>query len=167
MKGEGNDNGNFVWAVSVAGGSSQEGSLIDLSPEELANATAVQLENNSVCRRVVNILDEPNDVERVSATPSQEYWQEEDPRTYANCPENNGLHGSSVPDPFDTSRVFSNSSQSRYYSQVTPDLPMNSYFPSEANHQQQVIISNSYLCHPTNKCLYLTCLFNYTLVSIN
>lgn len=58
----------------------------------------------------------------------QEYssWpaMEDDPRTYANCPPSNGAaimpH---EPDPFDTSRVFANPSQSRYYSQVTPDLP--------------------------------------------
>ncbi|OXU26922.1 hypothetical protein TSAR_005569 [Trichomalopsis sarcophagae] len=122
--------------TSIARGNSQEGTLIDLSPEELANAAALaaaQVENGSTaCRRVVNILDEPIDAERAMAGAIQpEYWPEEDPRTYANCPENNGVAAagpSSMPDPFDTSRVFTNPPQSRYYSQVTPDLPPNNYY---------------------------------------
>ncbi|XP_033207300.1 activated CDC42 kinase 1 isoform X1 [Belonocnema kinseyi] len=98
-------------------GTSQEGSLIDLSPEELANAATLSSQSETACRRVVNILDEPIEVERAQ----QDYWQEDDPRTYANFPGNED-HQDSQPDPFDTSRVFVNPSQSRYYSAVTPDI---------------------------------------------
>lgn len=94
---------------------SQEGSLIDLSPEELANAAALSSQSDTACRRVVNILDEPIDAER-----AQDYWQDDDP-TYANVA-GNGEQQDPQPDPFDTSRVFTNSTQSRYYSDVTPDI---------------------------------------------
>lgn len=98
-------------------GTSQEGSLIDLSPEELANAAALSSQSETACRRVINILDEPIEVERAQ----QDYWQKNDPRTYFNFP-GNGEHQDSQPDPFDTSRVFVNPPQSRYYSAVTPDI---------------------------------------------
>ncbi|XP_058805113.1 activated Cdc42 kinase Ack [Phymastichus coffea] len=116
-------------STAVAGSSNQEGTLIDLSPEELANVAAVaSSQSDAACyRRVVNILDEPIDVER---SMPQEYWpptQEDDPRTYANYPESDGSAILPLgPDPFDTSRVFTNPPQSRYYSQVTPDLPLSS-----------------------------------------
>ncbi|KAK0175437.1 hypothetical protein PV327_009188 [Microctonus hyperodae] len=90
----------------------QEGSLIDLSPEELAiNAS---LRSDTTCRRVVNILDEPIDA---STAPQDDNWQEGDPRVYANFPGSN----SSQSDPFDTSRVFINPPHSRYYSHVPTD----------------------------------------------
>lgn len=90
---------------------SQEGTLIDLSPEELANAAAM-VAHQSDSARVVNIIDEPIDM---SDKNPQNYWPEDpDLRTYANCPE----AAAAVQDPFDTSQVFS----SRYYSQVAPEL---------------------------------------------
>ncbi|XP_043466888.1 serine/threonine-protein kinase par-1 [Leptopilina heterotoma] len=107
---------------------SQEGSLIDLSPEELANAVALTCPSDTACRRVVNILDEPIDVERGS----QNCWQDDDP-TYVNVAENGG-HQDSQPDPFDTSRVFANSTQSRYYSDVTPDIA--SHYLKSSQQQQ-------------------------------
>ncbi|XP_031850156.1 activated Cdc42 kinase isoform X2 [Nomia melanderi] len=58
-------------------GGSQEGSLIDLSPEEMVN-TSVAQSDTACCRVVNNILDEPiDDLER-----QQTSWQEDDPRTY-------------------------------------------------------------------------------------
>ncbi|XP_015605227.1 tyrosine-protein kinase sid-3 [Cephus cinctus] len=98
-------------------GSSQEGSLIDLSPEELANATSVQAD--TACRRVVNILDEPIETEDTEDVSRQECWPDEGARPYANFP---GNANSAVSDPFDTSRIFLNTPHSRYYSHVTPDL---------------------------------------------
>lgn len=122
------------------GSSNREDSLIDLSPEELANAAAMAAahsENNSTCRRVVNILDEPIDVDRgAHMVAPQEFWPDSDPRTYANCPQNNGM---TVSDPFDTSRVFSNPPQSRYYSQVSPDMAPSCYYsPVPLQQQPQV-----------------------------
>ncbi|XP_014213199.1 tyrosine-protein kinase sid-3 isoform X2 [Copidosoma floridanum] len=126
---------------------SQEGTLIDLSPEELANAAAIAGDNTNSYRRVINILDEPIDVPEREPTTPQETWPEDDPRTYANCPTNNGVviaaaaaaaATSNVPDPFDTSRVFTNSNQPRYYSQVTPELPPpNPYYSTPSAQQQQ------------------------------
>ncbi|XP_074113654.1 activated Cdc42 kinase [Cotesia typhae] len=82
--------------VKTLNTNAKEGSLIDLSPEELAlSASGLRSES---CRRVVNILDEP--------------IESEDDPTYQNFP------GNSSQDPFDTSRVFVN--PSRYYSHV-PD----------------------------------------------
>lgn len=125
------------------GNSNREDSLIDLSPEELANAAAIvaaHSENNTGCRRVVNILDEPIDVDRGSpmAAP-QEFWSENDPRTYANCPQSNGT---AAADPFDTSRVFSNPVQSRYYSQVSPDVAPSLYYSPVPLQQQSQVTKN-------------------------
>ena len=141
-------NKNVISPPLVAGSSNQEGTLIDLSPEELANAAAAAASvihpDAAACRRVVNILDEPIDIAAaVAVVAPQEYWPDEDPRTYANCPDNNAAMGPPMPDPFDTSRVFTNPPQSRYYSQVTPDLPPSCYYstaPAESSqhqHQQQ------------------------------
>ncbi|KAJ8668984.1 hypothetical protein QAD02_000243 [Eretmocerus hayati] len=128
-------------ALPGVGGSSQEGTLIDLSPEELANAAAISQANasgsNVSCHRVMNILDEPIDV---GSTQPQEYWptHEEDPRSYANCPQGtSSVEACTVPDPFDTSRVFSNPTHSRYYSQVSPDMPPSVYYSTAADLQQQ------------------------------
>ncbi|XP_076235766.1 activated Cdc42 kinase isoform X2 [Calliopsis andreniformis] len=94
--------------------SSQEVSLIDLSPEEMVNTDVAQ--SDTACRRVVNILDEPiDDIERQQQT----NWQEDDPRTYANFP---GNVDPAYSDPFDTSSVFMKLPHSRYYSQVPPDV---------------------------------------------
>ncbi|XP_076637076.1 activated Cdc42 kinase isoform X2 [Colletes latitarsis] len=94
--------------------SSQEGSLIDLSPEEIINTNIAQSE--TACRRVVNILDEPiDDMERQQPA----NWQDDDPRTYANFP---GNVDPAYSDPFDTSSVFMKLPHSRYYSQVPPDM---------------------------------------------
>ncbi|XP_011138174.2 uncharacterized protein LOC105182451 [Harpegnathos saltator] len=88
---------------------SQEGSLIDLSAEELANTST--LEQDVACRRVINILDEPIDVERFP-------WQnEKGARTYANFPNVDSAYS----DPFDTSAVFMKPPHSRYYSHVPAD----------------------------------------------
>lgn len=104
-------------SVSSTASSSQEGRLIDLSPEERANANAnASSQSDQTCRRVVNILDEPI---IDPAIEPQEYWQSEDPRTYANFP---GSSEAAEPDPFDTSSVFMNPPHSRYYSHVTPDM---------------------------------------------
>ncbi|KOC68004.1 Activated CDC42 kinase 1 [Habropoda laboriosa] len=93
---------------------SQEGSLIDLSPEEMVNTSVAQ--SDTACRRVVNILDEPIDViERQEQT----NWQVEDPRTYANFP---GNVDPAYSDPFDTSSVFMKLPHSRYYSHVPSDV---------------------------------------------
>lgn len=92
----------------------QEGSLIDLSPEEIVNTNEVQ--SDTACRRVVNILDEPiDDIEQQSQT----NWQDEDPRTYANFP---GNIDPAYSDPFDTSSVFLKLPHSRYYSHVPSDV---------------------------------------------
>ncbi|XP_053982410.1 activated Cdc42 kinase Ack [Hylaeus volcanicus] len=97
-----------------AANSSQEGSLIDLSPEEMINTSIAQSE--TACRRVVNILDEPiDDMERQQ---EQANWHDDDPRTYANFP---GNLDPPYSDPFDTSSVFMKLPHSRYYSQVPPD----------------------------------------------
>lgn len=94
--------------------SSQEGSLIDLSPEEMVNTSEAQ--SDTACRRVVNILDEPiDDLERQQQTS----WQDEDPRTYANFP---GNVDPAYSDPFDTSSVFMKLPHSRYYSHVPSDV---------------------------------------------
>lgn len=99
--------------TSAATGS-QEGSLIDLSPEEMVNSSVAQ--SDTACRRVVNILDEPiDDMDRQQQT----NWQEDDPRTYANFP---GNVDPAYSDPFDTSSVFMKLPHSRYYSQVPPDV---------------------------------------------
>ncbi|XP_046483431.1 activated Cdc42 kinase Ack [Neodiprion pinetum] len=100
----------------VVTGVNQEARLIDLTPEELANASGT-VQPDTTCRRVVNILDEP--IIDATAQQSQEYWQSDDPRTYANFP---GGVEATQPDPFDTSLVFMNPPHSRYYSHVTPDL---------------------------------------------
>ncbi|XP_078042084.1 activated Cdc42 kinase [Augochlora pura] len=98
---------------SLGTAGSQEGSLIDLSPEEMINTSIAQ--SDTACRRVVNILDEPiDDMERQQAN-----WQEDDPRTYANFP---GNVDPAYSDPFDTSSVFMKLPHSRYYSQVPPDM---------------------------------------------
>ncbi|XP_063989983.1 tyrosine-protein kinase sid-3 [Diachasmimorpha longicaudata] len=86
-----------------------EGSLIDLSPEEIANAA----KPDATCKRVVNILDEPIDT---SGGRSGEFWSEDEARTYANFPGNQVQN-----DPFDTSRVFVGVPTSRYYSHVPQD----------------------------------------------
>lgn len=104
---------------------SQEGKLIDLSPEEIAASNAASaLQPESACLRVVNILDEPIDT---AARPAQDYWQENDPRTYANFPE--GAELAQTADPFDTSRLFMNPPHSRYYSHVPSDLTNHYYKP--------------------------------------
>lgn len=87
----------------------QEGTLIDLSAEELANTST--LEQDVACRRVINILDEPIDAERFP-------WQnEKGTRTYANFPNVDPAYS----DPFDTSAVFMKPPHSRYYSHVPTD----------------------------------------------
>lgn len=91
--------------------SNLEGTLIDLSAEELASAN-IQREQEAACRRVINILDEPIDGERFS-------WQDEEGRTYANFPEN---VDPAYSDPFDTSSVFMKPPHSRYYSHVPADV---------------------------------------------
>ncbi|XP_043796820.1 uncharacterized protein LOC122717125 [Apis laboriosa] len=99
--------------ASVSSGN-QEGSLIDLSPEEIVNTNEVQ--SDTACRRVVNILDEPiDDIEQQPQT----NWQDEDPRTYANFP---GNIDPAYSDPFDTSSVFLKLPHSRYYSHVPSDV---------------------------------------------
>lgn len=114
-------------AVSGAPPLSQEGRLIDLSPEELAAASAGQ-PTTAGCLRVVNILDEPIDSSAANNPRlSQEYWQDDDPRTYANFP--GGVEAAGAADPFDTSRVFMNPPHSRYYSHVPPDLTNHYYKP--------------------------------------
>ncbi|XP_057335774.1 activated Cdc42 kinase Ack isoform X1 [Microplitis mediator] len=108
---------------------SQEGSLIDLSPEELAlNATGLRSES---CRRVINILDEPIDAAAE---------QDQDPRTYENFP------GNSSQDPFDTSRVFLNQ-PSRYYSHV----PDSSIQQSQSQSYMNVSQDNSQSQYSSNK----------------
>ncbi|XP_014230636.1 activated CDC42 kinase 1 isoform X2 [Trichogramma pretiosum] len=84
--------------------SNQEGTLIDLSPEEIESRNNAASSNNR---------------ELAAA-----YWSQQplDPRSYANCPND---ASNDAPDPFDTSRVFSNIPQSRYYSPVSMDLPSN------------------------------------------
>lgn len=89
--------------------SNLEGTLIDLSAEELASANNMQ---EAACGRVVNILDEPIDGERFS-------WQDEEGRTYANFPEN---ADPAYSDPFDTSSVFMKPPHSRYYSHVPAEI---------------------------------------------
>lgn len=93
-----------------ASSSNQEGTLIDLSAEELASNN-VQ-EEEAACRRVINILDEPIDNERFS-------WQDEEGRTYANFP---GNVDPAYSDPFDTSAVFMKPPHSRYYSHVPSEV---------------------------------------------
>lgn len=102
------------FTVSVPG-TSQEGSLIDLSPEEITNANPIQSE--TTCRRVINILDEP--IEAVIESTQDEHNQSDDPRTYANFP---GNLDPAYSDPFDTSSVFMKPPHSRYYSHVPSDL---------------------------------------------
>ncbi|XP_076300615.1 activated Cdc42 kinase [Lasioglossum baleicum] len=98
---------------SIGAAGNQEGSLIDLSPEEMVNTSVAQ--QDTACRRVVNILDEPiDDMDRQQAN-----WQEDDPRTYANFP---GNVDPAYSDPFDTSAVFMKLPHSRYYSQVPSDM---------------------------------------------
>ncbi|KAL7300434.1 hypothetical protein TKK_0006788 [Trichogramma kaykai] len=84
--------------------SNQEGTLIDLSPEEIESRNNAASSNNRELAAV--------------------YWSQQplDPRSYANCPND---ASNDAPDPFDTSRVFSNIPQSRYYSPVSMDLPSN------------------------------------------
>ncbi|XP_014598634.1 PREDICTED: uncharacterized protein LOC106784049 isoform X2 [Polistes canadensis] len=96
-------------------GTSQEGSLIDLSPEEINNTNSPQ--SDTTCRRVINILDEP--IETVETITQEEPNQQEDPRTYANFP---GNLDPTYSDPFDTSSVFMKPPHSRYYSHVPSDL---------------------------------------------
>ncbi|KAI4479907.1 hypothetical protein M0804_010646 [Polistes exclamans] len=96
-------------------GTSQEGSLIDLSPEEISNTNSPQ--SDTTCRRVINILDEP--IETVETITQEEPDQQEDPRTYANFP---GNLDPTYSDPFDTSSVFMKPPHSRYYSHVPSDL---------------------------------------------
>ncbi|XP_011339343.1 uncharacterized protein LOC105280462 isoform X2 [Ooceraea biroi] len=91
-------------------GTNQEGTLIDLSAEELASDNAHEQE--AACRRVVNILDEPIESERFS-------WQDEEGRTYANFP---GNVDPAYSDPFDTSAVFMKPPHSRYYSHVPTEV---------------------------------------------
>lgn len=100
----------------------QEGSLIDLSPEEIVNTNEAQ--SDTACRRVVNILDEPiDDMEQ------QPNWQDvDDPRTYANFP---GNVDPAYSDPFDTSSVFLKLPHSRYYSHVPSDVS-NRYFKTQS-----------------------------------
>ncbi|CAL7942057.1 unnamed protein product [Xylocopa violacea] len=100
------------WINSSAPSTSQEGSLIDLSPEEMVITNETQ--SDTACRRVVNILDEPIDnIEHETS------WQDEDPRTYANFP---GNVDPAYSDPFDTSSVFMKLPHSRYYSHVPADV---------------------------------------------
>ncbi|XP_043269607.1 activated CDC42 kinase 1 [Venturia canescens] len=114
-------------AASSAPSVNQEGRLIDLSPEEIAAASGGQ-NATAGCLRVVNILDEPIDPAATNnPRSSQEYWQEDDPRTYANFP--GGIEAPGAADPFDTSRVFMNPPHSRYYSHVPPDLTNHYYKP--------------------------------------
>ncbi|KAL2742347.1 activated Cdc42 kinase Ack [Vespula maculifrons] len=101
-------------------GTSQEGSLIDLSPEEITNTNSSHSDTNT-CRRVINILDEP--IETVETRTQEEHNQQEDPRTYANFP---GNLDPTYSDPFDTSSVFMKPPHSRYYSHVPSD-PTNHY----------------------------------------
>lgn len=108
--------------ASVSSGN-QEGSLIDLSPEEIVNTNEVQ--SDTACRRVVNILDEPiDDIEQQPQT----NWQDEDPRTYANFP---GNIDPAYSDPFDTSSVFLKLPHSRYYSHVPSDVSSR-YFKTQS-----------------------------------
>lgn len=108
--------------ASVPSGN-QEGSLIDLSPEEIVNTNEVQ--SDTACRRVVNILDEPiDDIEQQAQT----NWQDEDPRTYANFP---GNIDPAYSDPFDTSSVFLKLPHSRYYSHVPSDVSSR-YFKTQS-----------------------------------
>ncbi|XP_014483921.1 PREDICTED: uncharacterized protein LOC106749216 [Dinoponera quadriceps] len=105
-------------AASVSA-SNQEGTLIDLSAEELANTSS--LEQDVACRRVINILDEPIDAERFP-------WQnEKGARTYANFPNVDPAYS----DPFDTSAVFMKPPHSRYYSHVPTDT--NRYMQTYSN----------------------------------
>ncbi|KAL2713184.1 activated Cdc42 kinase Ack [Vespula squamosa] len=97
-------------------GTSQEGSLIDLSPEEITNTNSSHSDTNA-CRRVINILDEP--IETVETRTQEEHNQQDDPRTYANFP---GNLDPTYSDPFDTSSVFMKPPHSRYYSHVPSDL---------------------------------------------
>lgn len=99
-----------VSQTTSASASSQEGTLIDLSAEEMASTH----EQDVACRRVINILDEPIDAERFS-------WQnEKGARTYANFPNMDPTYS----DPFDTSAVFMKPPHSRYYSHVPTDRYM-------------------------------------------
>lgn len=137
----------YFFQIFLAMGScGREDSLIDLSPEELANAAAIvaaHSESNTGCRRVVNILDEPIDVDRgAPVVVPQELWPENDPRMYANCPQSNGIAAS---DPFDTSRVFSNSPQSRYYSQVSPDMAPSCYYSPVPFQQLALVKKKTFL----------------------
>ncbi|XP_017882806.1 uncharacterized protein LOC108626579 [Ceratina calcarata] len=109
-------------AASVPSGS-QEGSLIDLSPEEMVNTAEAQ--SDTACRRVVNILDEP--IDNIEQQQSTTNWPDEDPRTYANFP---GNVDPAYSDPFDTSTVFMKLPQSRYYSHVPSDVS-NRYFKTQ------------------------------------
>ncbi|XP_046819470.1 activated Cdc42 kinase Ack [Vespa crabro] len=105
-----------VKSIVPVPGTSQEGSLIDLSPEEITNTNSSH--SDTTCRRVINILDEP--IETVETTRTQEENnQQEDPRTYANFP---GNLDPTYSDPFDTSSVFMKPPHSRYYSHVPSDL---------------------------------------------
>ncbi|KYM94508.1 Activated CDC42 kinase 1 [Cyphomyrmex costatus] len=96
--------------VLQASTSSQEDTLIDLSVEESASTNV-----HIACKRVINILDEPIDDERLS-------WQNEEGRTYANFP---GNVDPAYSDPFDTSAVFMKPPHSRYYSHVPTDVANN------------------------------------------
>ncbi|KAG5345972.1 ACK1 kinase, partial [Acromyrmex heyeri] len=96
--------------VSSTSSMSQEDSLIDLSVEESASTNV-----HVACKRVINILDEPIDDERLS-------WQDEEGRTYANFP---GNVDPAYSDPFDTSAVFMKPPHSRYYSHVPTDVTNN------------------------------------------
>jgi len=95
---------------TLASCSNQEGTLIDLSAEELASNNVHEQE--TACRRVINILDEPINSERFS-------WQDEEGRTYANF---SGDVDPTYSDPFDTSAVFMKPPHSRYYSHVPTDV---------------------------------------------
>jgi activated CDC42 kinase 1 len=88
----------------------QEGTLIDLSAEELASNNVHEQE--TACRRVINILDEPINSEKFS-------WQDEEGRSYANF---SGDVDPIYSDPFDTSAVFMKPPHSRYYSHVPTDV---------------------------------------------
>lgn len=99
-----------VSQVSSTSSISQEDTLIDLSIEESASTNV-----HVACKRVINILDEPIDDERLS-------WQDEEGRTYANFP---GNVDPAYSDPFDTSAVFMKPPHSRYYSHVPTDVSNN------------------------------------------
>ncbi|XP_044012372.1 uncharacterized protein LOC122855227 isoform X2 [Aphidius gifuensis] len=110
-------------AIASSSGNPQ-GSLIDLSPEEIAENS--QRNSDTACRRVVNILDEPIVDNNVKT--QQDYWQDDELRSYANCPGAQSIQS----DPFDTSEIFTSLPHSRYYSRVPQDVDR--YFKTQTSY---------------------------------